>query len=357
MKKQKTIIAILSLLLFFVLFFGINTRTKTQKENSASAAQYSEKINLKNEKEILIKEEIYSDVPGILAIGDSLTAGAGGEGATYPSILKSKILKNIYDIEVINMGVGGEDTTTIMGRVGSIPYFVERFLIPSNKEEVEINLYSSNGSPVAPLKQGDGYLNPVTINGVEGRITIEQDPSNLDNFLYFFKRNSIGDSVEVSQDTSVLTNAMKYENYIPIVLMGQNGRYNTGAELIEQIESIVYMESMNSKFLVLGLPSGTAEERFLLEEAMADRFNSRYINLRELLVQEGLTIVNIDPTEADIIAIDSGRIPPSLLSDEVHFNSKGYEAIGEIVFNRIEELGFLDNIKVLSEQLNKANYN
>lgn len=97
-------------------------------------------------------------LPGIVCWGDSLTAGTGGEGITYPQTIEELIDENILSknhcdmgtIPVVNMGVGGEDTCTILGRNGAVPFTVKKdFVIPAGTEPAEIEI--EGGSP---LRQG-----------------------------------------------------------------------------------------------------------------------------------------------------------------------------------------------------------
>ena len=62
-------------------------------------------------------------------------------------------------------------------------------------------------------------------------------------------------------------------------------------------------------YLVLGLTTGTAESQIQLESLM-----------------------------------ESVSVPQSLMSDEVNLNAKGYEVIGRIVFDRMEQLGYFDPV-------------
>jgi len=326
---------------------------KLEKISAQALKAQAESDKIK-EKIDALEQSIYEDIPGIVAWGDSLTAGAGGSGVTYPNVLQELINENIYDIPVVNMGVGGENTNTIMGRAGSVPFVVDAFTIPADRTKVEINIHSSNGNPVAPLRQGDGGVNPVTIAGVEGIISIEQESSTSKEYTYYFQRSKSGNSVYVKEDTIVYTASFKkYNNYIPIIFMGQNGGYEDAQDLINQINSILDMDKWNEKFLVLGLTTGDAESRRELESLMESEYGDRYLNLRNYLSKNGLEIAGLEPTAEDKEAIAVGAVPPSLLSDKVHFNSYGYKVIGHAIYERMQELGYFDNILKLVEKINE----
>lgn len=352
-KKHFLFIALLSMAVVVVLFLGWQKSKTVFAENEKIATEYNTALEERRIKINELRALIVADTPGIVAYGDSLTAGAGGDGVTYPLTLQNLIQESIYEIPVVNRGVGGETTNTIMARAGSVPFVVNAFTIPSDTSSVEIGLLSSNGGAVAPLRQGDGGINPVKINGIEGKITIEQESYSSKDYKYFFQRTNSGDAVDVSNGTVVeIANDSEFSNYVPIVFMGQNGTYSNDQDLINQINSILSMEKSNDKFLVLGLTTSTAADRANLEYAMESAFGNRYINLREYIVENGLEQTGIEATEADTAALEVGSVPPSLLSDPIHFNSNGYSVIGNAVYERMRELGYFDNVLQMVEEIN-----
>ena len=106
---------------------------------------------------------------GIACVGDSLTEGFGGGGVSYPAVLEEKIremLKKTGKAEgreaaerktaekglsglsadedsyrVENLGVCGEDTFTILGRSGALPFVLEEAVrIPAGRERIPVPL-------------------------------------------------------------------------------------------------------------------------------------------------------------------------------------------------------------------------
>jgi len=346
----------LSILLIgaLIIVFAVGTYKEKVRESELSilAAEYHSEQESKQEKlKLELQQQILDEFPGIVAWGDSLTEGGGGNGVTFPNVLQGLISESKLDIPVENMGVAGEDTNTILGRVESVPFVVGSFTIPEDTSEVEIWLTSSNGNAVWPLRQGD-KMNPVIINGVEGTIRIEQDSVDSADFTYYFQRTSAGESVEVEEETVVETiGSSSFDNYIPIIFIGTNGGYDDEEDLITQINTIRDMGKYNEKYIVLGLTTGNAESNEYLESLMEEEFGERYINLREYLVENGLELAGLEATEADLDAISEGSIPPSLLSDEVQFNAQGYTIIGQAIYERMNELGDFDKVRKLVREL------
>jgi hypothetical protein len=125
-------------------------------------------------QEIEKTEETFEKV--LIDIGDSLTAGAGGDGNSM-----SKVATDLLGKEWIlkNMGVGGENTLTIGARYGGIPMYIkESIIIPKDGSKVEISsgLYSSyNDKNVLPLLQGSAGINPCNIDTIKCKLTRNQN--------------------------------------------------------------------------------------------------------------------------------------------------------------------------------------
>lgn len=282
--------------------------------------------------------------------GDSLTLGVG-VGSSYSKAFPYVLYGLLDGREVINCGVGGENTINIASRQGGLPNIVKPFTIPSNASKVEVKLTNIYGGSTGILLQGGSALDPTTgkyvmtaqinpcsINGVEGTLTYE-------NGKYYFSRSENGESVIVSRPTPLITYAMKsMRDNINIIWIGANGGFTTSAELIECVEAMIdYMSPINKKYIVIGihhLVSTVAETFETIEKNMAMHFGRRYINQREYMIEYGLSDAGITPTNEDTAAISQGKIPPSLLYDDVHYNDKGYNIIANLVVERGKELGY-----------------
>ena len=282
--------------------------------------------------------------------GDSLTRGVG-VGSSYSKAFPYVLYGLLDGREVINCGVGGENTINIASRQGGLPNIVKPFTIPSNASKVEVKLTNIYGGSTGILLQGGSALDPTTgkyvmtaqinpcsINGVEGTLTYE-------NGKYYFSRSENGESVIVSRPTPLITYAMKsMRDNINIIWIGTNGGFTTSAELIECVEAMIdYMSPINKKYIVIGihhLVSTVAEMFETIEKNMAMHFGRRYINQREYMIEYGLSDAGITPTNEDTAAISQGKIPPSLLYDDVHYNDKGYNIIANLVVERGKELGY-----------------
>lgn len=377
MPETLLFLALLFLLIIVLFVYRIDENKKIEEnarkiyENQTKAEQIVDNIE---EKYNAAMDIVNTYIPGIVCWGDSLTAGAGGDGVKYPDVLKNRINQSILadcdfsllldkeheymkymhtwkyslEIPVLNMGVGGEKTPTILGRNGAIPFVLaDSIVIPSDKTAVEINIVSQSGAEVAPLIQGSAGVNHVEIEGIEGTLIIEKESDISGESKYYFVRKNTGEAKEIEKGTIIFTDASdKYLDYITVIFIGQNGGYSSIDELISQQRAILNHQTRNNdRFIIVGLHTGTAENRYELEQAMISEYGSKYINLREYMVTYGLQCAGIEANETDRQMLAEGMTPASLLSDTVHFNKVGYELIGNLIFDRMDSLGYFDEIK------------
>ncbi len=291
-------------------------------------------------------------LPGIVCWGDSLTYGAHGGGVTYPLTLEAMIRENIggpYQVPVINMGVGGESSITIVGRNGAIPYVLsEDLTIPADSTPVNVYYTSREGQKVAPLRQGKAGVNPVVIGGIEGTLSITQETHVSKEFSYQFTRSVPGETKTVPAGAEVVTDAAsKYLDYFPVVYIGQNGGYADFDDLIRQQRAIIDHQTANQdRFLIVGLHTGTAESRGPLEKAMQEEYGDKYINLRAYMATKAMADAGLEPTEEDMKLMEQGSTPYSLMvPDHCHFNSTGYALIGKLIYHTMDQLGYFQSLR------------
>ncbi len=309
-----------------------------------------------------VEKDVLSVLPGIVAWGDSLTAGAGGSGTTYETTLEGLIARDVIDyIKVVNMGVGGETSATICGRATAEGHeftLAEDVTIPAGTVGVEVKLVSADGMAVKPLVQGNKGINNVTINGIEGTLTgVNNTPgvggSNAD-MTYTFTRIQKGEQTACKAGTIIYTaGATTYADYLPIVFIGQNGGWSSNQHLYEQQMAIV---GDRTDYIILGLTTQTAAYRKGLEDYMTEMHGAHYINLRvklsdaQWLMQMSDELgLGIELSEADLADCAVGKVPSAILADAVHFNAKGYTLIGHLIYERMVELNYFAEVESIIE--------
>ena len=291
--------------------------------------------------------EIVDNKNVIDCIGDSLTAAGKYE----------EKLKELTGFNVINLGVGGENVGTILGRMNGIPYKVkEKITIPQTTDKVQVKLTNIYNQRLLPLLQGDKTLN-VEIRGINGVLTTTQIEAEASTADYFFNRLNGGEQAEINigENIYISTNKIyqKSERY-KIIWVGQNGgfsidetgRYQGDFNNVQDVKRYIsmiktYLGVINpNKYIVMSPPKKTSD---LVENEMEKEFGANYINVRKQMVNNGISLalqygylVGNYPTEQDIEDINNNIVPTSLRSDTVHFNQAGYYVLAHIIYDVIK---------------------
>ena len=353
----------------------LRAENNSQREELSAARQENQKAVQQTYQAHL--QTVSQYLPGIVCWGDSLTAGSSG-GVSYPSTLQkyinaylcgsydlrysienaetaSRLKKEDYTISipVVNMGAGQEDCTTILGRAGVVPYVVASdFVIPAGKESVAVSIVSENGKTVAPLTAGSAGVNPVTIAGVRGTLSLAE---NQWAKSYQFTRLEEGEEVPVSKGTEIVTACKdEYRDYIHIVWLGSYGEYLSAENLVAQTKLLLQRQQVNNdRFLVIGPCTVrgawyNAQKATMdaIDSAMLQAFGNHYINLRKYLIEDGLRDAGLTQTKTDTININQGSVPDSFRSNAggADLNAVAYGLIGKLVYGRMEKLGFFDEV-------------
>ena len=396
-RRRNTIIKIILLIvavgLAAVLVIGMKYVTA---QANAQEQAISEVSSRKQDEQTAVKEESLEQIsadyqadldaiaqymPGIVCWGDTLTAGSVS-GVSYPQALQDLIKENIIDaydfrgtldyadnisrvnwddytvdIQVVNMGSGDETTDTILGRNGAVPFVAaSSFTIPADTEAVQITLKSANGDEVAPLTAGNAGVNNVTIAGIEGPLSLSSETTLYsNNRKYYFTRLEAGEAVEIPAGTEIVTAASEmYSDYITVIYIGTYGGYSSVEELISQQKAIIEHQTGNKdRYIIVGLcylptvlNGGTAKNFEQYETAMQQEFGNHFVNVRKYLVTEAMTDAKLTATSNDKKQMSSGYVPDSLRasSGSKELNSTAYKLIGKLIYDRMTQLGYFDEI-------------
>lgn len=376
-------LVVLALVLAVVILIIYNNVSKQTAKTDEELLQVYEQHQLSQQEERLSSiEEVNAEyekdmqtvaeyLPGVVCWGDSLTVGSAS-GASYPSTLQSLINEHICDIydfrstienadelsridwsnytleiPVVNLGGGGEDCNTILGRNGAFPFTVEvPFVIPENREPVKVRFTDSVGNEVTPLIQNDAGTNSVAIAGVEGTLSLDGIRHE-----YTFTRLEPGEKVNVEKGDAIVTSAStQYKDYISIIFIGTYGGFSSEADLISKINAIRLNRDFNKdRYIVIGLPDradGVWIDKEHLETRMLSEFGDHYINLRSYLLSDALKDAGIAPTSSDQSRLSNNEIPYSLLASKnsAELNATSYKLLGGVVYDRMESLGYFDEV-------------
>ena len=276
--------------------------------------------------------------PNITCWGDSMTAGAGGGGTTYPAVLQSLLTAAGYTSTVFNRGVGGENAPTICARAGGNPFIALPVggVIPATTTAFEIILQAINGQVTKPLMQGaSSYTGRLgNVPGTFSRTVVDTV------YTYFFTRTTAGAEVVANRPLPLyLDIGDQARDDITIIWIGQNGPNDVRA--IQDAKAIIQrMTALDKRYLVISKPGGSSTSD-VDDAAWFAEFGRRFIPIRQYLVKYGLADAGITPTAQDNADMASGTVPTSLRFDGVHWLAPGYTILANIVFQRLKELEWI----------------
>ena len=126
--------------------------------------------------------------------------------------------------------------------------------------------------------------------------------------------------------------------------MGENGGFKDVKDLIKQIKAMIIYSKCN-RYIVIGFHKCNAvipnmKRMYEMEDSLQQAFGKHYLCIRKPLVQKGLQFANLQATKVDEDSVRKGVVPPQLLVDGLHFTSKGYEFIGDLVSQKMKELEY-----------------
>ena len=136
---------------------------------------------------------------------------------------------------------------------------------------------------------------------------------------------------------------------IMVIMMGGNGGHNSLDELIGQYKTMLTRQDSNAdRYIIVGYHGtlGALNAYPDLEERFKTEFGDHYISLSDYFFSEkALVDAGIEITDELRAEYEAGKCPTAFLADPVHFNAIGYELVGKLVYERMDSLGYFDEVK------------
>lgn len=275
--------------------------------------------------------------------GDSLSQNS------YEDELQTLIGEE-YTVEVC--GVGGETSAEIATRSGGRVIYLNNITIPATTTPVQVATYATpfrnnidnENIRIGRRTVGIQTVNPVTIGGIEGTLSVTQTTEASTDAVWYFTRSVAGSELIINRPTAMITNAAKtYRGGIGALWIGGNGGFNGDANiLINQIDSMLAIANFR-EYIVLAIQqaSGNGTTYAPVDTALLNKYGRRFLNEREYMINYGLADAGITPTAQDNIDIADGKIPTSLRVDEIHLNAAGNLIVAQQIHERLIELGVI----------------
>lgn len=275
----------------------------------------------------------------VLCWGTSITYGTGGGGVTMPNVLEK-----MSGATVLNYGGYAENTNCIATRSGASEFTVAcDFTVPSDETPVEVTFISEFGEIEELLKHTDAGLNPVTIDGVGGNLSIDEE-----NGIYYFSRIESGEEKEVASGTVIVPYAVDDRRDSDINVIWTAGNDNIQNEddiqaVLDKIDKMIEFSGSDSYIVISEM--NDHEEAPLTDEvnrAFEEHYNEHFLDLRKYLIEEALSDLQLyHHSDEDNWDIGVYEVPDYFKVDDSHGNSLYYYLAGQQVYKKCQELGYL----------------
>jgi lysophospholipase L1-like esterase len=271
---------------------------------------------------------------GFWAVGDSLTAGAGG--TAYPTQLATLLGK-----PVTNMGVGGQISTQIAGRFGGVVPLVtvQGNIIPASGA---VNVTSMTST--LHNNQGPGSVTG-SIGGITGVLTATAFDGNGNPTATTFTRSVAGTATAVDANTPFIISTSDARDFGTAVLWLGRNNFSSGAQVKADIQACVeFLKTQDRRFVVLSVLNGSGENVgtanynaiTTLNNDLKALYPRNYIDVRAALVRA------YDSSQTQDVTDFGNDVPPtSLRSDGIHLNTAGYGIVANAVYNFLNLKGWL----------------
>lgn len=242
---------------------------------------------------------------------------------------------------VSNHGLSGQGIGQIGLRYGSNEVYVtlENNTIPASGSATVTGVISSVGSREGyNLETADATRGTrCTLNGVSGMFVFQRNGTKS------FTRDTEGTAISVKPKTKLIPIPYFDRRHMQILWAGKNDFSYAWPYIESGIEdnyAAMVSKIPHNKYLILGetyssdYSAGSTNRQRVdtINAYLAAKYPDNFINILSELVDKGLSLESITPTEQDETDIAGGFIPTSLMADGTHPNQYGREAIAKIIY-------------------------
>lgn len=251
-----------------------------------------------------------------------------------------------------NHGYGGQGSGEIAIKMGAMDCYVSlknNQIVNGDNVITAINV--NHGTASQNVMQNSSVATngvPCSIGGVDGYLW------NYGGTPKFTTASTLSSAVSIMPMTKVILPLSMLHRFI-IIWAGKNdfSNYNASGfyEYLADVVSAMAEHIPHNRFVILGETATSSNEykyggtaRTVMDNynnLMANRFPNNFIDIQSDLVEHGLEMAGITPTETDISDIEVGWLPDSLMSDETHQNATCRNVIAQIIYEFMQNNGWI----------------
>ncbi len=279
----------------------------------------------------------------VICFGDSITEGMGMPyESNYPSLLRTKLEGQI---KVINAGVSGETSNSIMSRANAIEFTVtNNITFKKGQKEVILNrkLFSTmDGGEICYRYSVFGKDLPIKnllIDGAPYTMRFEAGKDGEDSHKYIIVREDASAELTIKKGAKIRYDYSEFFDkiYCIVLLMGANDGNLSVDELIARYKKIF---SLSERFIAI-IPHYSAD----YTEEFTQAFGETTVSVREYCKEKVWADYNLIKDETDEQYIREGILSPKFVyqgkKGDCHLSQLGYEILADLVYKKGVELGY-----------------
>lgn len=279
-------------------------------------AKDAERVGTMTASQIIAAAKASNADYSLIAYGDSLTQGAGSSGIGYRYL---DICKTALEAKNdLPLGYGGSTSKAIAFTAGAISAY-----IPPNLTTFSLKYADLTSDVSIALNQLNNKT--VIIGGEEYTI------SQTDSTEYSLPETYTPSDMYLP----VVVKSSRYIADIYVIWVGTND-HDYKWDIIDAMIS----KLPHKQYIVMGLTRLGTDTTVENELKAYEKYGSHFFNTRIQIINNAFPVLDATPDPDDETAMAAGLMPPSLMSDDTHFNNDGYEAIGKLLAIHIKSLGY-----------------
>lgn len=336
---------ILAILLCLTLVFtlsacgesGSNEQTGTQTGGESSSAGDTSTSDKGGEISNGGTTVDLSNAGVILCFGDSITEGMSmGKEYPYPTQLQRNLGEQI---KVVNGGVSGETSATIMARANVIDVELKNdisFAAGQSEVELEARFFVAADGEEIRLRYGKlGNELDASKVIIDGK-TYTLKGSGEDKYLVTRADAAAALTLKKGAKVKFDYSSIYDKVYCTIVLMGANDNDLSVDELIARYKKIA---AMSDKFIAIIPHYGTDYTKEFTEA-----FGNATVNLREYCKEDVWKDYSLEKDKKDEYYMQGGNLSPKFSLDgnkgDCHLSALGYKVLAKLIYDKGVELGY-----------------
>jgi lysophospholipase L1-like esterase len=233
-------------------------------------------------------------------------------------------------------------TSADLSSVGSVAIQGATSITPTKTTTYTLTAAGPGGTQTASvtvtvLPNVDCWGDSLTAGNGGGGTNYPGDLALISNLNVY--NGGVGATTSTQIAAHMLSSPSRFKDVI-VIWSGRNN-YTATSQVLTDIASMIAAIAPSSQFLILSVINGDNGSEYAgspnyaaiaeLNSDLQAAYPDNFLDIRKLLVTDGLSFEDVTPTSQDLLDITDDIPPASLRADTLHLNAKGYDFVANQV--------------------------